>query len=93
MRTDKYFSVSEGVAKQCALEQVRFQIAGNRYILSESDIRNSVTAGRIQPSDFATLDIHEISSEDADRLIAENGKCLGGNKLASNRKQTKSKEE
>jgi len=93
MRTDKYFSVSEGVAKQCALDQVRFKIADNRYILSESDIRNNVTAGRIQPSDFATLDIREVSSEEADRLISENGKMLGGKQLVTNKKTTKNKED
>lgn len=94
MRTDKYFSVSESVAKKCELDQVRFATSDNRYILSESDIRNNVTAGRILPSEFATLDIREVSSEEADLLIAENGRCLGGKKLvAKKNKTTKGKED
>lgn len=71
MRTDKYYSASADIAERGGFTPYRHKIEGGRYLLSESDIRNMIALGLIGIDEMRDLDIIEIDSEEADRLILE----------------------
>lgn len=88
MRTDKYYSVSTEVAKKAMLVDFRYRVEKDRFILSETDVRNMVARGVVSPTDVSSLDMREVSLKEAEVLIAK-GKYKMGLKDNDNGKKDK----
>lgn len=71
MRTDKYYSASAELAERGGFTRYRHRIETDRYLLSESDIRQMIGSGLVEIAELATLDIREVSASEADSLILE----------------------
>lgn len=68
MRTVKYYSVGRQVAEALGKTRVRYELEGDRFLLSETDLRGKPVFS----------DVREVSNTEARLLIAENGGMLGG---------------
>ena len=78
MRTNKHYSVSAEIAGKCSLTQCRYKIEGERYVLSESDIRSAINSGQLKQIDVRVPDVVEIAAATAKELIARNGHEICG---------------
>lgn len=78
MRTNKHYSVCAYITEKCGLTQCRYKIEGERYVLSESDIRSAINSGQIKQIDVREPDVVEIAAATAKELIARNGHEIGG---------------
>lgn len=78
MRTNKHYSVCAYITEKCGLTQCRYKIDGERYVLSESDIRSAINSGQIKQIDVREPDVVEIAAATAKELIARNGHEIGG---------------
>lgn len=78
MRTNKHYSVCAYITEKCGLTQCRYKIDGERYVLSESDIRSAINSGQIKQIDMREPDVVEIAAATAKELIARNGHEIGG---------------